>query len=353
MAKVPTPPQFVMLAFDGSKNVDFWKASRRFAADAGVRFTYFMSGVYFLLDRDKNDYVEPQHGRGKSNIGFGGSSLPGMKERLEQVRLAMQEGHEMASHANGHFDGKLYSFDKWDKEFKQFTGLMSGVWDRYNRPAEPAGWKSYFANEVLGFRAPLLGVGTRTALWRTLKKHRLVYDTSLVDVMGFWPKKLDGIWKFPLAGLKIVGTNKNTLSMDYNFYVAQSGGQPGPQSKHQEYEDQMYKTYVRYFEYNYYGNRAPVHIGHHFSLWNGGAYWKAMQRFARFVRGKENVVCGTYKELLRFVERNEPLLAAYQAGDFDKPAAPAQLPMAEELSQKELRKLRVQDNEPAYAHVDE
>jgi hypothetical protein len=355
MAKVPTPPQFVLLAFDGSKNVDFWKASRSFASTAGVRFTYFMSGVYFLLDADKNKYVEPKHGAGKSNIGFGGTSLSVMKDRLEQVRLAMAEGHEMASHANGHFDGSNYTITQWESEFTQFTSLMSKAWDRYNDPAEPAGWKPYFASKVLGFRAPLLGTGNGIAVGKALKTHAFHYDTSKPKEMGHWPKKIDGIWDFPLAGLRIVGSNKKTLSMDYNFYVAQSNAQTGPSSKFQEYEDQMFKTYVAYFDRSYFGNRAPIHIGHHFSLWNGGAYWKAFQRFARYASAKPNVICGTYKELLAFVDANAAKLADYEAGNFDKPtlAKGQRMTRQKPLTEDDLKKLRAQFNEPAYAHEDE
>jgi hypothetical protein len=355
MAKVPTPPQFVMLAFDGSKNVDFWNMSRSFASATGVRFTYFMSGVYFLLDADKNKYVEPSHGAGKSNIGFGGASLSVMKDRLEQVRLAMAEGHEMASHANGHYDGSAYTIAQWDSEFTQFTSLMSQVWERYNKPAEPAGWKAYFASKVLGFRAPLLGVGNRTAVWKALKTHALRYDTSLTSEMGHWPKKIDGIWSFPLAGLRIVGSGKRTLSMDYNFYVAQSNAVAGPSSKFKEYEDQMFNTYVAYFDNSYFGNRAPLHIGHHFSLWNGGAYWKALQRFAKYASAKPNVICGTYKELLAFVEANAANLADYEAGNFDKPSVARGKKVAKPkpLTADDLEKLRAQYNEPAHAHGDE
>jgi len=64
-----------------------------------------------------------------------------------------------------------------------------------------------------------------------------------------------------------------------------------------------------------------MHIGHHFSQMNGGAYWKAMQRIARYVRKKPDVICGTYKELLSFIEKNKNRLDDYQAGNFDKPAA--------------------------------
>ena len=84
----------------------------------------------------------------------------------------------------------------------------------------------------------------------------------------------------------------------------------------------MVQSYVQYFHNNYFGNRAPVHIGHHFSQMNGGAYWKAMQRIARYVRKKPDVICGTYKELLSFIEKNKHRLDDYQAGNFDKPAAP-------------------------------
>ena len=64
------PPQFVMLAFDGSKNVAFWEASRQFAKENNVKFTYFASGVYFLTQDDAQQYLEPKRGRGKSAIGF-------------------------------------------------------------------------------------------------------------------------------------------------------------------------------------------------------------------------------------------------------------------------------------------
>ena len=247
MAKVPTPPQFVLLAFDGSNEVEFWKATRQFAASAEVRFTYFISGVFFLLDADKNIYVDPAGRNGKSNIGFGGPSLDVMKQRLEQVRLAMKEGHEIGSHANGHFDGRDYTFGQWNKEFQQFTSIMSKTWQRYNKAAEPAGWKNYFAKEVSGFRAPYLSVGDRKALWKTLKEHGIDYDTSLVNNMGYWPRQIDGVWNFPLATINVAGTPKNTLSMDYNFYVAQSGGKDGPKEKFKEYEDQMVQSYVQYF----------------------------------------------------------------------------------------------------------
>lgn len=116
----------------------------------------------------------------------------------------------------------------------------------------------------------------------------------------------------------IAGTGKKTLSMDYNFYFADSKAQPDPANK-ARYKKQMLETYLQYFDGNYNGNRAPIHIGHHFSLWNGGAYWEAMQEFALAVCGRPEVKCVTYTELADFMDTRTPAqLKAYQAGNFPK-----------------------------------
>jgi hypothetical protein len=135
-----------------------------------------------------------------------------------------------------------------------------------------------------------------------------------------------------LARLRIVGSGKNTLSMDYNFYIADSKGVADPNAaNHATYERQMTDTYMQYFQSNYYGNRAPVHIGHHFSKWNGGAYWKAMQTFAKRVCGLPEVKCVTYKALTEFEVQNESKIADYQAGNFQKMVRPPSSSASEAL----------------------
>jgi hypothetical protein len=61
-----------------------------------------------------------------------------------------------------------------------------------------------------------------------LGAHRYIYDTSKTPPAGYWPERQNGIWNFPLAELRIAGTGKRTLSMDYSFYFAQSEGKPDP-----------------------------------------------------------------------------------------------------------------------------
>ncbi len=123
------------------------------------------------------------------------------------------------------------------------------------------------------------------------------------------------MWNFPLAQVRVVGSGKRTLSMDYNFYYTQSGGTSKAENK-ELYKKEMLDTYMKYFQDNYFGNRAPVHIGHHFSKWNGGAYWEAMQAFTKRVCGLPEVKCVTYNELVKFMEAHVADRAKYQAGSF-------------------------------------
>lgn len=340
-ATVARPPQFVLLAFDGSYNNGFWEESRAFAQQTSLKFTYFISSVYYVARPNNASYQAPRQRQGASNIGWGDDSAD-IERRLAHTRAAVQEGHEIASHAAGHYDGSAWSESEWMKEFESFDTML------FNAP-RTAGLSSFdmgFASrDVVGFRAPQLGHSR--GLFATLANKGFTYDTSKVDAPDYWPQKVDGVWNFPLARLRIVGSGKATLSMDYNFFVADSrGSNDAVTANHAKYERQMVDTYMQYFQSNYYGNRAPVHIGHHFSKWNGGAYWKAMQTFARRVCGLPEVKCVTYKELVSFVEENGANLRSYQSGDFPKLARPPSAGDSYEATQP------VDDSElpPADAH---
>jgi hypothetical protein len=132
------------------------------------------------------------------------------------------------------------------------------------------------------------------------------------------------MWVFPLGLINVAGTTKRTASMDYNFFVVQSKGLEDKANK-EKYRDQMLDSYRKYFNDNYYGNRAPVHIGHHFSKWNGGAYWEAMQSLALEVCGMPEVRCVTYQEYVRWMNDHESNIKDYAAGNFEKVVRPANL----------------------------
>lgn len=325
-APVKRPPQFVMLAFDGSQSIPMWQATRKFAVDATkagapVRFTYFVSAVYYVGAPYKSLYNAPMHGTGASAIGWGGNSAD-LLARFDQTNLANQEKHEIASHSVGHWDGSKWSYQQWSSEFEQFHRFFEDFFsiNRISATALfPRGW-SFIPKRINGFRAPLLG--DNADLWRVLKDYRYRYDTSQTARTDYWPEmnSTGGHWNFPLAQIRIAGTGKKTLTMDYNFYVADSAAQPNPANK-EIYKKQMVDTYLQYFQSNYSGNRAPIHIGHHFSLWNGAAYWEAMQEFALKVCGLPDVRCATYQELADFMDAQSPqTINAFREKNFDSPA---------------------------------
>ena len=68
---------------------------------------------------------------------------------------------------------------------------------------------------------------------------------------------------------------------------------------------------------------TPVHIGHHFFNYHGGAYNEALKAFARAVCGLPEVRCTSYAALADFMDKLDPAtLEAYRKGDFEHRAAP-------------------------------
>ncbi len=329
-AKVARPPQYVVLAFDGSKSLPMWAETRQYAKDMTakgkpLKFTYFINAAYYLNNAAKNAYDAPEAGRGKSAIGFGGT-LDDVISRLGNTNAAKAEQNEIANHATGHYDGTKWTAQDWKSEFTQFYDLIFNLF-KYNNVDQATAddlkkkW-TFTTEDIIGFRAPQLGHNDN--MYDQLPKFGLKYDTSLTAPPERWPRmNAQGLWSFPLAEIQIAGTGRKTLSMDYNFYYAQSKGLPNA-VRATEFKNQMYYSYVDYFFNNYNGNRAPVNIGHHFSKWNGGAYWSAMKQFAELVCGMPEVKCVTYEELMNYMNSDQAtkaLVAAYEKGDFDHTAA--------------------------------
>ena len=89
---VERPPQFVEIAFDNCTELDRWKELSAFAAAMNkdgdrLHFTFFVSGVNFIADANRNLYQAPGHPRGTSNIGFGGTADE-VRQRVDYVNAA-------------------------------------------------------------------------------------------------------------------------------------------------------------------------------------------------------------------------------------------------------------------------
>lgn len=319
-ADAERPPQFVVMAFDNCTELERWQELSDFAAALNkdgdrVHFTFFVSAANYIAGEHRKVYQGPRQQRGYSSINFGGS-VDDVRQRIDFINDMRRRGHEIASHAVGHFDGRAWSKAEWSREFESYKDIFSNV-AKINGIS--SGFDFPFAG-VNGFRAPYLA--KNASLYGVLAENRFRYDTSGDSPANAWPEKRDGIWRFNLVGLHVHGTRRATLSMDYNFLIAQSMGFSNPRH-HALFREQMLQTYLDYFRTNYAGNRAPLHIGHHFTSYQGGMYHQALKAFARMVCGLPEVRCTTYEKLADFMDKlDAATLAAYNAGDFPRAEAP-------------------------------
>ena len=316
------PPQFVMLAFDNCTELERWQDLAAFSKEMNrdgepLHFTFFVSGINFIEDANRSVYQGPGQRRGYSRINFGGSA-DDVRKRVAYVNELYAQGHEVASHAIGHFNGAHWSAAQWEQEFASYRAIVENAGATGARAA--ADTLDVPLAKIVGFRAPYLAAGP--GLYAALRRDGFRYDASGVSFPDQWPQKRDGIWRFNLASLRIAGLGRATLSMDYNFIVAQSGGRADPR-RAEPFKEQMLATYLDYFRKSYTGNRAPLHIGHHFEAYQGGVYNEALKEFARRVCGLPEVKCAAYSELADLMDRQAPeALAAYQHGDFPHAALP-------------------------------
>lgn len=312
------PPQFVMMAFDNCQENESWNGVDQFLTEMNsvdqnrLRFTFFISGVGLLTDAAKDQYLDPSQRRGKSNIGFGGKKAD-VLERIRFMNKVFNDGNEIASHAVGHFDGSNWSAAYWQHEFSQFVNILRNLVDLngFSGADREKAQLAFSPLNISGFRAPYLG--KNSDLIRVIKDVGYDYDTSDVDANYAgpqWPKRYTvdgkpGPWNFGLSWAKPVGQPKQIPAMDYNFCFRQGGGCPEkyPEALKGAEQDAsaMLAAYQDLFLKSYNGNRAPIHIGHHFQQYRGGAYNRALLKFARQVCSIPEVRCANYKELVKFM----------------------------------------------------
>ena len=332
-ATLERPPQFVLISFDGSYSDQFWKESFNLADKANAKFSYFVSGVYFIEHNDNKLYQGPDHSLGVSDIGFGDNSLADLSTRTENVWQALQKNFDIGSHVNGHFDGTKWSEAQWTSEFTQFHKFVERVFSIYPGIKEnfSSQWEQKMKSEIKGFRAPLLAESPGVAA--TLEKFNYLYDSSKV-LNSQWPYQMnDGIWNVGLSEVELAGSGRRTIAMDYNLLYGQCDGKFNPKNGGEcanltdavlaHDQDQTYRTYIQAFLKSYYGNRSPISIGHHFSLFNRGIYWMALQKFTYAVCNQPEVKCVTHSEMIKWLEaqkqaRGANYLTALNKGQFDQ-----------------------------------
>lgn len=302
-------PQYVIISFDGAHDIAQWERSRALAARTGARFTYFLSCVFLLSRETRGEYKAPGKKAGSSQVGFA-QNRQEVAQRLGEIRLATAEGHEIASHACGHFDGKDWSKADWLKEFSTFKRIVADAYTINGIEGEPADWRRFAESATSGFRAPYLS--TSAALYAALKAAGFRYDASGVSRGPAEPKAGGGVERFSLPQIPEGPRARRVIAMDYNLFVRHSGGFERPDEA-AAFQERSYEAFKAAFDAQYQGNRAPLQLGFHFTLMNGGAYWDALERFAGEVCVKADVVCTSYAD---YLDRTQP-----KESEVDAPAA--------------------------------
>ncbi|WP_267244137.1 hypothetical protein [Streptomyces sp. PR69] len=301
-----TPPQFVVFSWDGSgeDGQKLFSHFRSVGRKYGATMTYFLSGVYLLPEEKATLYDPPKHAPGRSDIGF--NDTEGIRDTVRELRGAWLEGNEIGTHFNGHFCGAdggvgTWSVEEWKSEIRQAKSFVknwktnAGLKDEKPLPFD-------YDSELIGGRTPCLE--GRDNFVRAAAELGFRYDSSAIDDQ-LWPKKERGLWDLPLQLVPMPGRQFETLSMDYNFMVNQSGTANGDPAMHRYWGNQMRDGLLQAFDRAYAGNRAPLIIGNHFESWNGGTYMRAIEETIATVCVKPDVRCVSFRQLADWLDAQD------------------------------------------------
>jgi hypothetical protein len=302
------PPQFVVFSWDGALEGSdhLFSHYREMAKEYDAHMTFFLTGIYLLPKSKKDLYHGPMHSPGDAAIDY--ATDEHIRETLEQLRQAYDDGNEIGTHFNGHFCGAKgggdWSVDEWKSEIDQFYSFVQN-WKTNTGYKDIPALPFDFKDEVTGGRAPCLE--GQPNLLKAIKSYGWRYDASSPGDFQIWPVKKNGIWDFPLQMLPYEGGKYQGLSMDFNFLYNQSGGETqGDPAKYAEWEQTTVDSYMAGFNRVYYGSRAPLFIGNHFEDWNGGIYMKAIDQVVKNVCSKKGVKCVSFKELADWLDVQKP-----------------------------------------------
>jgi hypothetical protein len=301
------PPQFVVFSWDGALQGDdkLFSHYREMAKEYNAHMTFFLTGIYLLPKSKRDLYHPPMHPVGSAAIDF--PTDQHIRDTLEQLRLAYEQGNDIGTHFNGHFceakGGGDWSVAQWKSEIDQFFSFVEN-WKTNTGYTDIPALPFDFKKEVVGGRAPCLE--GQPNLLKALKGYGWRYDASSPGDFQIWPTKKDGLWDFPLELLPY-GDNIQALSMDFNFLYNQSGGATqGDPAKFADWEKKTVDSYMAGFNRVYYGSRAPLFIGNHFENWNGSIYMKAIDTIIPKICTKKGVKCVSFKELSDWMDVQSP-----------------------------------------------
>jgi hypothetical protein len=295
------PPQFVLFSFDGAGSHDHWQRVLPLAEKVNAHVTGFLSGIYLLPDHLRAAYAGPGHGRGRASISFGGTDAE-VATRIKDLNAAVEQGHEIGTHFNGHFctgnepSGARWTQAEWTSELDQFFTFVRDAAARGLKVPESA---------VKGGRIPCLE-GDPNAFLPAMGERAMTYDTSMTSDGIAWPELRDGVWEFWVPVVRVPALDgKKVIMQDYNIWYALNGAKDEP-GRDAELTAATLDTYRAAYQAAYNTNRAPLTVGTHFNDWSGGAFSRATEQFMNEVCVKANTVCATYSEVIDWMKLQDP-----------------------------------------------
>ncbi|KPI12745.1 hypothetical protein OV450_8378 [Actinobacteria bacterium OV450] len=303
------PPQFVVFSWDGAGEVGNGLFPRflKVARDHRASMTFFLSGLYLLPETKRHLYRPPKNRVGASDIGY--LRDENIRGTLRYIREAWLDGHEIATHFNGHFcsgSGSVANWTSadWHEEIRQSVSFVAN-W-RTNTGftgVDPLPFD--YRRELIGGRTPcLLG---QEALLPTAVELGWRYDASSPGGLQTWPVKKAGVWDFPLQGLPFPGHSFEVLSMDYNILANQSKNTTrGVPANYPAWRTQAIGAYVGGFRRAYETNRAPLFIGNHFEEWNGGIYMDAVEEAIKIMGNHKDVRLSSFRQFADWLDAQDP-----------------------------------------------
>ena len=311
------PPQFVVLSFDGVGWHEKWRYWQNIAQHVPLRFTGFLTGLYLLDAEHKTAYDAPRHGRGKSSLGAW-NSAPDVVQEVRDLNAAWRHGDEIGTHYNGHFcsdnppGGNDWTTADWNSELDQFFTFVRSFRKIDELPNAPA--LQVPVNSIRAERTPCLE-GNPTQLFPAINAHGFDVDSSIIRRGLSWPLKQDGIWQMGMATFPLHGTDHFVTTMDYNLWYAQENVSPAVSpAESAKDSDQVFNTYLDMYHAAYAGNRAPLILGNHFESWNNNAYTTALGKFALKVCGQPDTYCVPFRDVVRWLQTQDPATVAHLQG---------------------------------------
>jgi len=277
---------YVLVTFDGSYSLEAWNKFLEYSEKENIKFTFYVSGVSFLGDDEKNNYVCPYNKKikGVSEIKFGGSDED-VKTRIELARKAQKDGHSMEIHLNGHFSGANWKKSHWDYEFEQFFAF-TGFLDTKPR---------HIRFPLLAYNENVYDIlkkyEIKTVLSTQKKKEDENNEYYKVSVSKQGEKKYV-FYEFPIPVVKY-GDSK-TIMMDYNLWLRDN--KSGLTEK--KLLEKIEKFYLSEADLCF-EKKMPFFVSLHFTPYLQDAYWKSLKNAIKTLKERygENIKFITIEEL--------------------------------------------------------